>query len=211
MIKSNSFAGVFRKPEHERNGSAAERSGANEEKAASATISDLTSASAQMSRQQAAAVSAQHSVALGKVVTVFMRTSRYRELYLSDLEWLVMPALATGQYLIAERQDRSTGMAIPVSVVLWATVSDVVDQGLASNAGQPARLQGDEWKSGAIPWLVAAAGEPRGVAGLVKALVERQFPETGLKTLARGADGKPRVRTLHKSTSPKNRKAKSAT
>ena len=140
------------------------------------------------------------SAAFAKITMVLMRTPKYRQMLLSDLERLLVPALATGQFLIAEVWDKASGSTVPVSAVLWATVSDAVDQRLTSSAVEPVRLKAGEWKSGNIPWLVAVAGETRAAARLLKVVAERHFDGSGLRTIARDADGKPAVRQLFQKT-----------
>ena len=169
---------------------------------ATGASSPAGSTSTQLSKEQVAAIAARRSVAFAKIVRVFMRTPKYRQMPLADLEWLVAPAVASGQFLVAEIRDKASGVAVPVAAVLWAMVSDTVDQRLASNAGQPIRLQGKEWTTGSIPWLMAMAGEPRRASALVNALVEKRFAASGIKTIARGADGKPAMRILRKRKEP---------
>lgn len=127
-----------------------------------------------MSKEQLAVISVQRFAAFDKIIAVFMRTLKYRQMVLSDLEWFVVPAAASGQFSTAEIQDKASGLTVPVSAVLWATVSDAVDQRLASNAGQPLHRKAQEWTSGSTPWLIAIAGEPRGAAGLVNAVVKKR-------------------------------------
>ena len=156
------------------------------------------STSTQLSKEQVAAIAARRSAAFAKIVRVLMRTPKYRQVTLADLEWLVAPAVASGQFLIAEIRDKASGVTVPVSAVLWAMVNDAVDQRLASTAGQPIHLKAKEWTTGSNPWLIAMAGEPRRAAALVDALVEKRLAASGIKTIARGADGKPAMRILRK-------------
>src|SRR5437899_6030120 len=56
---------------------------------------------------QRLAVSAiRQSVAFAQIVTVLMRSPRYRHYALGDLEWLVVPALATGQWRVVRAQSK---------------------------------------------------------------------------------------------------------
>jgi hemolysin-activating ACP:hemolysin acyltransferase len=93
----------------------------------------------------------QVDVTLGQIVTILMRSPQHRERPLADLEWLVLPAVLRGQCRVAQAQQ--SGVAVPVGVALWASVSTTVDQRL-SDLSAPWRLQPDEWRSGDIPWLV---------------------------------------------------------
>lgn len=132
--------------------------------------------------------------AFGQIITVLMRSRRHRVMPIGDLEWLVAPAVATGQYALAEMRDPRTLLKTPVGVVLWATVSDEVDKRLCSALKRPL-LAPNEWVSGPIPWLIDAGGNPRATATLMRQLVGQRFASTGLKTLDFEGD-KPSVRIL---------------
>jgi cytolysin-activating lysine-acyltransferase len=136
--------------------------------------------------------------AVGQVVLILMRTRQHRFSFLSDLEWLVMPAIATGQFIVAEHREGPTGISIPAAAVLWARVSEEVDARLRGNLERGVRLRPEEWASGAIPWLVEGCGESRAVGKLVGAIVEKQFPVVGIKTIGRSPDGTLGVRVLKK-------------
>jgi hemolysin-activating ACP:hemolysin acyltransferase len=91
----------------------------------------------------------QVDMALGQIVTILMRSPQHKQHPLADLEWLVLPAVLSGQCRVARAQQ--SGIAVPVGVALWASVSTAVDQRL-SDLSVPWRLQSDEWRSGDIPW-----------------------------------------------------------
>jgi hemolysin-activating ACP:hemolysin acyltransferase len=68
---------------------------------------------------------------LGQIALVLMRTRQHRYSFLGDLEWLVLPAIATNQFMVAEHRDSAIGISIPAAVVLWAQVSNEVDARLS--------------------------------------------------------------------------------
>jgi len=146
---------------------------------------------------QRVAVSAiRQSVAFAQIVSVLMRSPRYRNYTLGDLEWLVVPALATGQWRVVGAQSKQNGVSFPVAVALWAKVSAEVDKKLSENLHVPIRLRPDEWKSGDILWLVDAVGDPRVVPQLLKQLLETSFKGRETQVRAAGEDGKITVRRL---------------
>jgi hemolysin-activating ACP:hemolysin acyltransferase len=146
---------------------------------------------------QRLAVSAiRQSVAFAQIVTVLMRSPRYRHYSLGDLEWLVIPALTTGQWRVVGAQSKQNGVSVPVAVALWARVSAEVDKKLSENLHVPIRLRPDEWQSGDILWLVDAVGEPRVVPQLLKQLLETSFKGREAKVRAAGEDGKVTIRRL---------------
>jgi len=136
------------------------------------------------------------SVAFAQIISVLMRSPRYRHYTLGDLEWLVVPALATSQWRVIAAQSKQNGVSVPVAVALWAMVSAEVDKKLSENLHVPIRLRPDEWKSGDILWLVDAVGDPRAVPQVLKQLLETSFKGREAKVRAAGEDGKITVRRL---------------
>ncbi len=131
------------------------------------------------------------SSAFGDIVTLLMRSESERGRTLADLEWMVVPAMQTGQFAVAEAQAQETGVVAPMGVVLWAMVSDSVDQRLSAQLDQPMQLDPGDWKSGDIPWIVAAFGEPKVVEQLLQQLTKNVFTARPAKLRARDKEGKP--------------------
>ena len=138
----------------------------------------------------------QLSSAFGDIVTLLMRSPSERGRTLADLEWMVVPAMQTGQFAVAEGQAQQTGVVAPMGVVLWAMVSEAVDRRLSSQLDQAMKLDAAEWKSGDIPWIVAAFGEPKVVNQLFQQLSKSVFTKTPAKLRARDKDGKPFIGRL---------------
>ena len=76
----------------------------------------------------------------------------------ADLGWLVVPAVANGQFAVAEARSQETGAITPVGALLWALVSADVDKHL-TDLSAPLRLKPNEWRSGDIPWIILAIGD----------------------------------------------------
>ena len=142
------------------------------------------------------------AAAFGEIVAVLLRSPQHRHMFLADLEWLILPAIATGQFALAEARQKETGMAAPVAVLLWASVADEVDARLVSACASVAhqqprvRLKPAEWASGGNAWLVEAVGDPRAVKALVDQTLAGPLKGRGLKVATRGADGKPAMQIL---------------
>src|SRR5262245_56273892 len=115
-----------------------------------------------------AAIAARQSVVFSQIVGVLMRSPHYKHYALSDLEWLVLPALATGQFSIAEAATERNAPTAPVAVALWASVSPDIDKRFSEDLGAPMRLRPDEWRSGEILWLIAAVGDVRMIPSFLK-------------------------------------------
>ena len=95
-------------------------------------------------QQVGAAVSKMLSATIGDVAVVFSRSAAHKHYSLGDIEWMILPAVVTGQVYVAEVEHKEHGARAPVAVVLWASVSADTDQRLTANAGQKIRLRPDE-------------------------------------------------------------------
>ena len=143
------------------------------------------------------AATLRNALAFTQMIGVLMRSGHYRRYTLGDLEWLVIPPLLAGQFRIGEvRRDKNQGPAIPVAVVLWASVSEEVDKRLMGIEESSFRLKPEEWKSGDIIWLVHAAGETRFVRHLVDELTKTTLKGRQVKVLGRDQAGKPKLHVL---------------
>ncbi len=150
------------------------------------------------------------STSLGEITALLMRSRQHRHVFLNELEWLVVPALATGQFAIAEGQNKESGLATPRAAILWASVSKEVDTRIAAQAGGPIRLKPSEWASGTHTWLVEAIGEPRAVKVLVDQTVAGPLKSRGLKIITRGPTGKPAVQHLRAPAGSESPEAKNS-
>jgi len=76
---------------------------------------------------------------LGQITWLATQSTRHKTLFVSDLEWLVMPAIILQQFKIFHKDGK------PIGCVLWAKLSDEV----AERIKQPNfRLQPQDWRSG---------------------------------------------------------------
>ncbi len=156
---------------------------------------DAPALSAEELKKRAAA-SKLVSASFGEIVSVLMRSEHYRSYTLQDLEWLVVPAVLSNQFLLAEARAKGNGFTAPVGVVLWANVSPEVDQRLTANIAQPIRLKPEDWRSGNIPWLVDAVGPPKLIGSMLQQLHTKVFKGRQVKVRTQGPDGKPTVRVM---------------
>ncbi len=135
-------------------------------------------------RQIAQAFNAQ----FGETIGMLVRSPKYRHYSLADLEWLVVPALASGQIVMARGKvkDRD-GLTVPVALAFWASVSEEVNVKLDAQkeAGVPFRLAPSEWRSGDIPWLLDVMGPKDVVDVMIKKFVEGLERREALKFFAK--------------------------
>jgi hemolysin-activating ACP:hemolysin acyltransferase len=136
------------------------------------------------------------SVSFAQIVSLLMRSPLYRHFAIADLEWFVIPPLATGMFALAEARAQASGPAFPAAAVLWGSVSRDVSSRLAANLNAPIRLRPDEWRSGEILWVIAGIGDPRVVTGLLKQLAASTFKGRDVHIRATASDGKPAVKLL---------------
>lgn len=96
---------------------------------------------------EASAAPTQRTVAqvLGEIVWLFTQSPLHKTLFISDLEWAVMPAILLEQFRIFY------GPSAPAAVALWASVSEETEARLEAGAH---KLRPDEWKGGDRLWLI---------------------------------------------------------
>ena len=136
------------------------------------------------------------AASFGEIVTLLMRTPTYRLHAIQDLEWMVGPAVMTGQFAVLEAQAKQTGLVSPIGAVLWAHVSPEIDARLSSQLDQPIRLAPPEWRSGTIPWIIITLGDQNVVAGILRQLATNVFKTEPARLRARTEDGRVAVGRL---------------
>ena len=111
---------------------------------------------------------ARMSQSFSQVVAVLMRDANFRNLRLADLEWLVLPAIMSGQFSLAHAlaqpgaaKSEDGGTLVPVAVAMWARVSPAIDKALSESLDKPVRLKAGDWTSGDNVWPMAVAGDQR--------------------------------------------------
>jgi cytolysin-activating lysine-acyltransferase len=150
------------------------------------------------------AAQAQRAAALSNIVALMIRDPKFRVMKIADLEWLVMPAILSGQWQLAqgttpagEKKEGAPapGRMFPVAAALWARVSPAVDARLSSNLDKPMMLKPQEWTSGDIVWIIAVPGQAQYLKKFLQHLQTSIFKGRTVK-IRSVANGKPAVRTL---------------
>lgn len=86
---------------------------------------------------------------LGEMVWLLTRSPLHRGLSLSDLEWLIMPALLHEQFYMFRDGDQ------PIGLALWAKCTPEAAAKLEAGMLEPEnRLTLEEWNGGDQIWLV---------------------------------------------------------
>jgi cytolysin-activating lysine-acyltransferase len=146
--------------------------------------------------QVSAAASKLFAASVGELVTIFSRSPAHKHYSFADIEWMVLPPVAAGQFYVVEALHKESGVRAPIATLTWAFVSEEADRRLAEHGPGPrVRLRPDEWKSGDIAWLVDAVGSSEGVKAGLDWLKNGPFKEKTLKLITR-VNGDARVSTL---------------
>ena len=149
-------------------------------------------------KKQGAAIAKLTAATFGEAVAVLMQSKMHRGRTLADLETLLLPAIRTGQILLAEAQSRTTGQMAPVGLIAWASVSDEIDRRLTANPAAPMNLTAKDWTSGPHLWIVEAAGPPKVVNALLKRLQAAIGDAVPVKVRTRSSDGAVQARVFGK-------------
>jgi hemolysin-activating ACP:hemolysin acyltransferase len=136
------------------------------------------------------------SAIFGSITRVLADSINHQSLPLSEVRWLVLPAVATGQYAVAEGpldQRQPDGAFGPIAVVAWGLLSPEIDQQLTQNPDVPLRLTIPQWQSGTIPWILETAGSKPVVDRIIADLLAKQFKGAPVKIRVRSKDGKTAI------------------
>lgn len=128
---------------------------------------------------------------LGQIVSLLGQSPAHKHIFLSDLEWLVLPALIARQVRVWRRQTERGVM--PVAYASWAMVSEEVDQRLGQ--GQM-RLKPSEWRCGDIPWVIDLVAPYGGSDTALKELADQIAKDKPVKILMPSSGGGFAVREI---------------
>jgi len=137
------------------------------------------------------------SASVGGIAVVYSRSPTHKHYSLADIEWLILPAVLSGQFYVVEAANDQTGSRDPIAAATWAFVSPEVDARLLSENSRRIRLRPGEWKCGEIGWIVDWAGDPRGVSAAIDWLKAGPFKDKNAKIVVRDLGGQARVATLN--------------
>jgi cytolysin-activating lysine-acyltransferase len=133
------------------------------------------------------------SAVLGEIVWLMSQSPIHKQMFIADLEWLVMtPALLQQFRLYYDRGDANNEPK-PIGVVLWAEVDTEVAGRLSQGVG---RLRPQDWKSGAaVPeaqrqlWVVEVIAPFGGAEVMVQELKAKVFPGREVRFVKVGPEG----------------------
>ena len=123
----------------------------------------------------------------GQVVWLMMNMPMYRHVFLTDLEWMVLPPILLNQYRLFRADNRVVAFAA------WGHLSEAAEARLQEPSP---RLAPTDWMSGDRLWLVNLFA-PFGHTELaLKELKETALAGKSFKMHRRGADGRVSVETV---------------
>ena len=146
-----------------------------------------------------AAMSKMISASIGDIAMVFARSPQHKHYTFADMEWMILPAVLSGQFHVVEAVHRESGFRAPVGVITWARVCEEAHRRLVEQPGRPIQLRPDEWTSGNIWWLVHVIGPPASLAQAIEHLRRDPLAGRAVHTYAASRDGDFRVAKLDES------------
>ncbi|MBT4042385.1 MAG: toxin-activating lysine-acyltransferase [Rhodospirillaceae bacterium] len=148
---------------------------------------------------------------MGQAGWLMMQSRGHRHLFMTDMEWLLLPPLALSQFRLWRHENR------PAAFATWAHLSDDAEQSLLARAGidntgvangdeaentppqtppLPAmaaprfRLAPGDWRSGSNLWLIDFVCPFGGIVEAVQQLRAQTFKDRAVKILRPRANGK---------------------
>ena len=132
-------------------------------------------------QQQAAINAAAEKVGLfGNIVWLMMQSAAHKHLFLTDMEWLVMPALQLNQFRIWQQNG------MPIVYASWAYLDEAAEGRMKENIK---RLAPVDWKSGDTLWLVDMIAPFGGLDEAIKELKGTVFEGRTVKHLQPSPSG----------------------
>lgn len=138
---------------------------------------------------------------LGQIVSLMGQSPAHRHIFISDLEWLVLPPLTKRQVRIWRR--RTERGAAPVVYASWAMVTEEVEKRLLQGQN---RLRPNEWDGGTIPWLIDLVAPYGGGDAALNELVDQTFGGQPIKALVPTPGGGFAVRHIQPRAAAQSKK-----
>lgn len=118
---------------------------------------------------------------LGEITWLIGQSPLHKNVFVSDLEWMVMPAILLEQFRIYPGPNGQ-----PAGLVLWAYISDETEARLIN--GQ-IKLAPHEWAGGKNPWLIEMVAPFGGQEEMLVDLAVTIFQGKSFKYQKAGSNG----------------------
>lgn len=103
----------------------------------------------------------------GEIVALLVASPKHRNLFLSDLEWALMPAITLGQFRVFRKGEGGP----PVGVALWGKLDEESEARLT----QSGKLRPTDWGAGDRLWLVELVSPLGGAEKMLASLKRTVF------------------------------------
>lgn len=117
----------------------------------------------------------------GSISWLMLHSPAHRHLFISDYEWLIMPALQTRQFRIVRQNNR------PVTYVSWAYLDEDTETRIRSNF---MKLKPTEWKQGDRLWIIDIIAPFGGVKETLQKLNDTEFKGKKVNVMRPRKDGR---------------------
>ncbi|TAN58172.1 MAG: toxin-activating lysine-acyltransferase [Magnetospirillum sp.] len=119
--------------------------------------------------------------AVGQVLGLMLASPAHRNLFLSDLEWLVIPPIMLQQFRLFRKDGRVVGYAS------WAFLSAEAEARMLEGVR---RVAPADWRSGEALWLIELVAPFGGGEAMLAELRDKVFSGRKIKALQPAPDGK---------------------
>ncbi|MBF0327110.1 MAG: toxin-activating lysine-acyltransferase [Alphaproteobacteria bacterium] len=148
-------------------------------------LDDVATATPQVDADTAASAAVRQLAglpdAVGQILGLVLASPAHRHLFLSDLEWLVIPPVMLQQFRLFRKDGRVVGYAS------WAFLSAEAETRMLKGAR---RIAPADWRSGEALWLIELVAPFGGGEAMLVELREKVFAGKKLKTLQAAPGGK---------------------
>jgi cytolysin-activating lysine-acyltransferase len=122
---------------------------------------------------------------LGEVVWLLGRSDAHKHLFLTDLDWLVLPPVQLRQFRIWQNDNK------PVAFASWAYLTEEAGERFANGAriGRMGQNAPGTRKSGEQLWLIGFVAAVGRADGMIQELREKLFEGRKIKTLQPAPEG----------------------
>ncbi|MDZ4841798.1 MAG: toxin-activating lysine-acyltransferase [Hyphomicrobium aestuarii] len=160
-------------------------------------LNDIAVSPAAADDQKArAAIARRATAAFGQIMALILRSPLHQALTVAQIRTVVAPVVMAGQFALAGRRFSEGGFVRPVAAVLWARVSETVDERLLASPHADLVLKRDELSSGDIIWILDVLGDGGAVQTLIGQLGTTQWAGQTVRVRTGAADRSIGVRTL---------------
>lgn len=119
---------------------------------------------------------------VGVVSMLAAKSKNHKHLFMSDLEWLVLPPIMLKQFKIFRAENNE-----PAAFVSYAKVNQEVEKRLLSGV---VKLAPKDWNSGDRIWIIDVIDlVGKATSTILKQLAEKEFKGQEVRILSRKKDG----------------------